>query len=93
MNAGGVSKACKSNACRNTGMANGRVTHWQSTPKTRITLRKREYYSIVLKSISSLIKAPALREEPMAYQLVGEVTAHQGNDGYGARERDPTHWD
>ena len=29
----------------------------------------------------------------MAYQLVGEVMAHQGNDGYRARERDPTHWD
>jgi hypothetical protein len=25
----------------------------------------------------------ALREEPMAYQLVGGVTAHQGYDGYG----------
>ncbi len=22
------------------------------------------------------------RERPMSYQLVGEVTAHQGNDGY-----------
>ena len=29
----------------------------------------------------------------MAHQLVGEVTAHQGNDGYGVREHDPTHWD
>jgi hypothetical protein len=29
----------------------------------------------------------------MAYQLVGEVIAHQGNDGYRARERDPAHWD
>ena len=29
----------------------------------------------------------------MAYQLVGEVMAHQGYDGYRARERDPTHWD
>ena len=27
------------------------------------------------------MKAPALREEPMSYQLVGEVTAHQGYDG------------
>ena len=29
----------------------------------------------------------------MAYQLVGEVIAHQGNDGYGVREHGPTHWD
>ena len=48
---------------------------------------------MVLKSISFLIKAPALREKPMAYQLVGEVTAHQGDDGYGVREHGPTHWD
>ena len=25
----------------------------------------------------------ALREGPMAYQLVGGVKAHQGDDGYG----------
>ncbi len=48
---------------------------------------------MVLKGISLLIKAPALKEKPMAYQLVGEVTAHQGNDGYGVREHGPTHWD
>ncbi|GEM_PF-2806352 len=35
----------------------------------------------------------SLREGPMSYQLVGEVTAHQGYDGYRARERDPAHWD
>ena len=29
----------------------------------------------------------------MAYQLVGEVKAHQGYDGYGVREHGPTHWD
>jgi len=28
------------------------------------------------------IKAFALREGPMYYQLVGEVKAHQGYDGY-----------
>ena len=39
------------------------------------------------------MKAPAARERPMAYQLVGEVTAHQGYDGYRARERGPAHWD
>jgi hypothetical protein len=24
----------------------------------------------------------SLRDQPMSYQLVGEVMAHQGNDGY-----------
>ena len=41
---------------------------------------------------SLLIKATTLQEGSMAYQLVGEVMAHQGSDGYGARERYPTHW-
>jgi hypothetical protein len=27
------------------------------------------------------LKAPAVEDEPAAYQLVGEVTAHQGDDG------------
>jgi hypothetical protein len=48
---------------------------------------------MVLKSLCFLIKAPALREKPMAYQLVGEVMAHQGYDEYGVREHGPTHWD
>ncbi len=30
------------------------------------------------------LKAPAAREGPMFYQLVGEVKAHQGYDGYRA---------
>jgi hypothetical protein len=28
------------------------------------------------------LKAPAVRERPMFYQLVGGVKAHQGYDGY-----------
>ena len=28
------------------------------------------------------LKVPTLQEWPMAYQLVGEVKAHQGYDGY-----------
>jgi hypothetical protein len=48
---------------------------------------------MVLNNISYLIKAFALREGLMSYQLVGEVIAHQGYDGYGVREHDPTHWD
>jgi hypothetical protein len=27
------------------------------------------------------LKAPAVKDEPAAYQLVGEVVAHQGDDG------------
>jgi hypothetical protein len=34
--------------------------------------------------ISCVLKIPMLREGPIAYQLVGEVKAHQGNDGYRA---------
>ena len=37
-------------------------------------------------------KASAPQDEPMSYQLVGEVMAHQGSDGYRAWERDPAHW-
>ena len=40
-----------------------------------------------------MIKAPALQEDPMAYQLVGEVMAHQGYDEYRVWEHDPAHWD
>ncbi len=28
------------------------------------------------------VKVPAVREEPMAHQLVGGVIDHQGDDGY-----------
>ena len=37
-------------------------------------------------------KAP-LKEKPAAHQLVGEVKAHQGDDGYPALEGERTHWD
>ena len=44
-----------------------------------------EKFGIILDSIPHRylcgIKAPALQEEPMVYQLVGEVIAHQGYDG------------
>ena len=38
----------------------------------------------IVPSIIDGTKAPALREGPMSYQLVGEVKAHQGYDGYRA---------
>ena len=31
--------------------------------------------------VKIVMKAPAPQDGPMAYQLVGEVKAHQGNDG------------
>ena len=34
--------------------------------------------------IAGVRKELALKEGSKSYQLVGEVTAHQGNDGYGA---------
>jgi hypothetical protein len=38
------------------------------------------------------IESFSVREGPMVHQLVGGVTAHQGDDGYQARERDLAHW-
>ena len=38
------------------------------------------------------IESFSVREGPMFHQLVGGVTAHQGYDGYQARERDLAHW-
>jgi hypothetical protein len=43
---------------------------------------KRRLIPHTLDSVRGLSrKAPALREGPAAHQLVGEVTAHQGDDG------------
>ncbi len=33
---------------------------------------------------AGVLRDLALEEGSKSYQLVGEVTAHQGNDGYGA---------
>jgi hypothetical protein len=35
----------------------------------------------IVPTVNVVMKAPALREGPMFYQLVGEVMAHQGDDG------------
>ena len=37
-------------------------------------------------------KGLSLEVEPASYQLVGEVTAHQDDDGKPAREGDRPHW-
>ena len=44
-------------------------------------------------SKAGIRKDLSLKEGPMAYQLVGEVTAHQACDAYRACERGPAHWD
>ncbi len=40
-------------------------------------------HTLILDSyvVEDISKAPVLREGSAAYQLVGEVTAHQGEDG------------
>ena len=41
-------------------------------------------HDIATWSYDLVVKVPAVREEPMAHQLVGGVKAHQGYDGYQA---------
>ena len=41
-------------------------------------------HDIASQAYACAVKAPAVRERPMAHQLVGGVTAHQGYDGYQA---------
>ena len=38
-------------------------------------------------------KLPGREEQSAYYQLVGEVMAHQGYDGYLVLENDQAHWD
>ncbi len=49
-------------------------------PKVRNNSAKAELISDVLYTFMVYSKAPALWEEPMAYQLVGGVRDHQGYD-------------
>ena len=80
MNAGGVFKACKSSAIRLHGKreSNTLVIY----PEDRDNLAKAGIIPDSLCESCSYSKAPALLEEPMFHQLVGEVRAHQGDDGY-----------
>ena len=92
-----MSKACKSNELLFFGRSvsgkrerNTLITH----PELVNNLWKRKLIHDIDEGTPVLsLKAPAARERSMAYQLVGEVKAHQGYDGYRARERDPAHWD
>ena len=82
MNAGGVDKACKSNGPDGSRkglvgiVANELVTR-RYLPCTRAQPAER----LANSRWSRKSKAPAVRERSAAYQLVGEVMAHQGYDG------------
>ena len=87
MNAGGVSKACKSNGSSELAIilkASGKRV--SNTLVTCLEVRnngpKGPLIPDVIHRYLRWRKAQkALREGLMAYQLVGEVMAHQGDDG------------
>ena len=55
---------------------------WATCPRLWDNPRKRELIPDTLSEPHDpLRKAPAVWEGPAAYQLVGEVMAHQGDDG------------
>ena len=87
MNAGGVSKACKSNGSLESAMifvASGkRVSNTLVTcPQVRNNGPKGPLIPDVIPTYFVGRKAQkALREGLMVYQLVGRVTAYQGYDG------------
>ena len=88
MNAGGMSKACKLNDSYffgKTGKWQTGAEHIGNLPRTREQPLKRWLIHDIddVTSVASL-KGPPVREGPMSYQLVGEVMAHQGYDGYRA---------
>ena len=98
MNAGGVSKACKSNGflliARKKGDSGKRE---RNTLVTYPRLVDNGWKRPLIHDIDEgtqviLIESFSVWEGPMVHQLVGGVTAHQGNDGYQARERDLAHW-
>jgi hypothetical protein len=55
---------------------------WVTCPEERDNYWKRWLIPHVIARVRGfVIKAPALQEGPMAYQLVGRVMAYQGDDG------------
>ena len=98
MNAGGVSKACKSNGRNQIAIFGGDSgKRERNTLVTYPELANNHWKRWLIRDIDEgaqaiLIESFSVREGPMVHQLVGGVTAHQGNDGYQARERDLAHW-
>ncbi len=86
MNAGGVSKACKSNGCfpvAISGSVSGKREHNTLViyPEVRYNLSKDGLIPDVIRlhmEPDESRKTPW--EEPMSHQLVGRVTAYQGYD-------------
>ena len=87
MNAGGVSKACKSNGflliARKKGDSGKRE---RNTLVTYPRLVDNDWKRSLIHDIDEgtqviLIESFSVWEGPMVYQLVGGVTAHQGYDG------------
>ncbi len=76
MSAGDVDKACKSNGYLRVLVANELVTRGY-LPCTRAQPAER----LANSRWSRKSKALAVQERSAAYQLVGEVKAHQGFDG------------
>ncbi len=98
MNAGGVSKACKSNGCIFVA-----ILEYISGKRERNTLvtfpelvnncwKRQLIRDIDEGAYAILIERISVQERPMAHQLVGSVKDYQGYDGYQARERDLAHW-
>jgi hypothetical protein len=99
MNAGGVSKACKSNG-HNTVAIQGYVSgkRERNTLVTYLVLANNRWKRRLIRDIDKLtyvylLKDLSVQERPMVHQVVGGVMAHQAYDGYQARERDLAHWD
>ncbi len=86
MNAGGMAKTCKSN-----GHSNWVTENYVSGERVRnrqvtyLWLRNSSSKGGVMPDdvicIMQMTKDLSARERPVSYQLVGEVTAHQGDDG------------
>ncbi len=83
-----MSKACKSNGL----LFFGRIISGKRERNTLVTYLElvnnhwKRWLIHDIDEVTSVIslKGPPVREGPMSYQLVGEVMAHQGYDGYRA---------
>ncbi len=85
MNAGGVPNTCKSNAKPDFDWveSGGRVSNtWLTCPSEGDNHGKLWLIPRMLTPVRGGVrKASALREGAVAHQLVGRVTAYQGEDG------------
>ena len=87
MNAGGMAKTCKSNGhidwVTESCVSGERVRNRQVTyPALQNSVPKG---AIILNDVLCVMQGTkdlSVWERPVSYQLVGEVTAHQGFDGY-----------